>query len=85
MYIIFSVIFILSLTAGWGYGHINQMALVENLICIMVSGFIGSSIIALIFSYLYFHQKETNGEKIERLQQEINQINQINEIKRIEL
>lgn len=81
MYIIFSVIFIVSLTAGWGYGHINQMTLFETLICIMVSGFIGSSIIALIFSYLYFHQKETNGEKIERLQQEINNIK---EIKRIE-
>ena len=81
MYIIFGAIFILSLTAGWGYGHINQLPLFETMICIMVSGFIGSSIIALIFSYLYFLQKETDMDKIERLQQEINQIK---EIKRIE-
>ena len=81
MYIIFGVIFILSLIAGWAIGHINQMPLFETLICIMVAGFIGSSIIALIFSYLYFLQKETDVDKIQRLQK---QINQLKEIKRIE-
>jgi hypothetical protein len=81
MYIIFSAIFILSLVAGWAIGHVNQMPVFETLICIVVAGFIGSSIIALIFSYLYFLQKETDVDKIQRLQQ---QINQLKEIKRIE-
>jgi hypothetical protein len=81
MYIIFSAIFILSLSAGWAFGYIRQMPVFETLICIMAAGFIGSSIIALIFSYLYFFQKETDADKIKQLQQEINQIK---EIKRIE-
>ncbi len=81
MYIIFGIIFIFSLAAGWTVGYINQMGLFESIVCILVAGFIGSSIIALIFSYLYFFQKENDGNKIKRLQQEINQIK---EIKRIE-
>ena len=81
MYIIFGGIFIFSIAGGWGVGHINQMPLFDTLICVVVGGFVGSSIIALIFSYLYFLQKETDGDKIMRLQQEINQIK---EIKRIE-
>ena len=81
MVIIFGVIFILSLIGGWAFGHINQMPLFDMLICVGIAGFIGSSIIALIFSCVYFFQKETDTEKIKRLQQEINQIK---EIKRIE-
>jgi uncharacterized membrane protein (DUF485 family) len=81
MVIMFGVIFILSLVAGGAFGYINQMPLFDTLVCVGVAGFIGSSIIALIFSYLYFFQKETNTDKIERLVQEINQIK---EIKRIE-
>jgi len=85
MVIIFGVIFILSLVAGWAVGYINQMALFDTFVCVGVAGFLGSSIIALIFSYLYFFQKETDPDtdkdKIKRLVQEINQIK---EIKRIE-
>ncbi len=81
MYIIFGIIFILSLGAGWAVGYINQMPLFETIVCILVAGFVGSSVIALIFSYLYFLQKENDGDKIKRLQQEINQIK---ETKRIE-
>ena len=80
MYIIFGAIFIFSLAAGWGVGYIQQMSIFDTLICIMVAGFIGSSIISLIFSYLYFLQKETDGDKIKRLQQEINQIKEIKRI-----
>jgi len=81
MVIIFGVIFILSLVAGWAVGYINLMALFDTFVCVGVAGFLGSSIIALIFSYLYFFQKETDTDKIKRLVQEINQIK---EIKRIE-
>ena len=80
MYIIYSVIFILSLVAGWAFGHLYEMSLVETLACIVIAGFIGSSIIGVIFTYLYFLQKETDQEKILRLQQEINQIKQIKRI-----
>ena len=81
MVIIFGVIFILSLAAGWAVGYINQMPLFDTFVCVGVAGFLGSSLIALIFSYLYFFQKETDTDKIKRLVQEINQIK---EIKRIE-
>mgnify|MGYP001011926247 CR=1 FL=1 len=81
MALIFGFIFILSLAAGWAFGSINQMSLFDTIICVVVAGFMGSSIVALIFSFLYFFQKETDKDKIMRLQQEINQIR---EIKRIE-
>ena len=81
MNIIFGVIFVSSLAAGWAFGYLQQMSLFETIVCIGIAGFVGSSIIALIFSYLYFLQKETNTDKIKRLEHEINQIK---EIKRIE-
>lgn len=80
MYILFSAIFILSLGAGWAFGYIFEMSLVETLVSVVIAGFIGSSIIGVIFTYLYFLQKESDKEKILRLQQEINQINQIKRI-----
>ncbi|RLB88742.1 MAG: hypothetical protein DRH26_12985 [Deltaproteobacteria bacterium] len=81
MVMIFGVIFILSLAAGWAFGYINQMPLFDTFVCVGIAGFISSSIIALIFSFLYFFQKETDSDKIQRLVQEINQLK---EIKRIE-
>ncbi|MBA3009702.1 MAG: hypothetical protein KKF12_12370 [Proteobacteria bacterium] len=81
MYIIFGVIFIFSLTAGWAVGYFNQMPWFETFICIGIAGFLGSSLIAVLFSCLYFFQKETDGDKIKRLEQEINQIKQIKRIK----
>ena len=81
MNIIFGVIFVSSLAAGWAFGYLQKMSLFETIVCIGIAGFVGSSIIALIFSYLYFLQKETNTDKIKRLEHEINQIK---EIKRIE-
>ncbi len=81
MVIIFGVIFILSLAAGWAFGYLNQMPLFDTFVCVGIAGFIGSSLIALIFSFLYFFQKETDSDKIQRLVQEINQLK---EIKRIE-
>jgi Co/Zn/Cd efflux system component len=80
MNIIFGAIFIISIASGWGIGYLNQMSLLATIVSIMVAGFIGSSIIALIFSYLYFLQKETDSDKIDRLKQEINQIKEIKQI-----
>ncbi len=81
MYIIFSIIFVLSLAGGAAWSYINNLAVFETLISLTVAGFIGSSIIAMIFSYLYFYQKETDKDKIQRLQEEINELK---DIKRIE-
>jgi divalent metal cation (Fe/Co/Zn/Cd) transporter len=80
MNIIFGAIFIISIALGWGIGYLNQMSLLATIVSIVVAGFIGSSIIALIFSYLYFLQKETDSDKVERLKQEINQIKEIKQI-----
>jgi len=81
MTIIFSIIFLLSIAGGAAWGYINNLTITGYLMSLAVSGFIGSGLIALIFSYLYFYQEETEKEKIHRLRQEINDIK---EIKRIE-
>lgn len=81
MYIFFGIIFTLSIAGGAAWSYINSLTVLETLISLTMAGFIGSGIIALVFSYLYFYQKETDKEKIMRLQQEINEIK---EVKRIE-
>lgn len=80
MNILFSIIFVLSIAAGWAWSYTNGLSLGGTLVCLVVGGFIGSSIIAVIFSYLYFYQKETDKEKIQRLQLEINEVKQIKRI-----
>ncbi len=80
MYILFSIIFVLGLAGGWAWSYFNGMTLMGTLICLVIGGFIGSSIVAVIFSYLYFYQKETDKEKIQRLQLEINEVKQIKRI-----
>ena len=59
MKLIFTFIFILSLTAGGAYGYYMHYGWIGHAITFAVSGFIGSSIIALLFSYLYLFQKES--------------------------
>ena len=59
MKFIFAFIFILSLTAGGAFGYYNHYNWVEYTIALAVSGFIGSSIIAILFSYLYLFQKDS--------------------------
>jgi len=81
MTIIFSIIFLLSIAGGVAWGYINNLTIIGYVMSLAVAGFLGSAIIALIFSYLYFYQEETDKEKIKRLRHEINDLN---EIKRIE-
>lgn len=82
MYIIFSIIFLLSIAGGAAWGYINNLTVAGYIMSLAVAGFIGSSLIALIFSYLYFYQKETDKEKIQRLQQEISELRGIKKIER---
>jgi len=81
MYIIFSIIFLLSIAGGAAWGYINSLTIAGYIMSLAVAGFAASGIIALIFSYLYFYHIETDEERIQRLQQEINDFK---EIKRIE-
>jgi hypothetical protein len=80
MNFIFAFIFILSLTAGGAFGYYNQYDWIGYIFAFAVSGFIGSSIIAILFSYLYFFQKDSveqaprPPEKNINLQQEIKKI-----------
>lgn len=82
MTILFSMIFILSLAGGWLWGYLNKADIFGYAVSIVIGGFIGSSIIALLFSWLYFFQKETDQEKIQRLQEEINDIKGVKKLDR---
>ena len=84
MVYLYAFIFILSLGAGYGFARLNAFSPVQQIMSIAVAGFIGSSIIALMFSFLYFFRQENDTEKIERLQQEVARLKQRKEIKRIE-
>ena len=86
MTIVFTIIFCLSLAAGAALGYITQTDALGYAVNMVIGGFIGSSIIALLFSWLYFFQQETDQEKIERLKQEINELkgNQFKGVKRLE-
>lgn len=82
MTIVFTIIFCLSLAAGAGWGYLTQADTLGYVVSMVIGGFIGSSIIALLFSWLYFFQQETDQEKIERLQQEINELKGIKRIEK---
>lgn len=59
MNFIFTLIFILALTAGGAFGYYNHYDWIGYTIALAVSGFIGSSIIAILFSYLYLFQRDS--------------------------
>ncbi len=82
MTIIFTIIFLLSIAGGAAWGYINDLTAIGYFMSLAVAGFAGSSSIALIFSYLYFYQTETDGEKMERLQLEIKDLKEIKKIQR---
>lgn len=86
MGIIFSIIFILSLAAGAAFGYYHHYTWVQYIISFAISGFIGSSIIALLFSYLYLFQKDADTPEPQNLHPNPNQdeITHLNEgIKKI--
>lgn len=76
----FSFIFILSIAAGGAFGYYNHYNWIGYTIALAVSGFIGSSIIAIMFSYLYLFQKDSvehptlPPDRTINLQQEIKKI-----------
>lgn len=58
MKFIFAFIFIMCMAGGTAFGYYNHYNWPGYTITLAVSGFIGSSIIALIFSYMYLFQKD---------------------------
>ena len=60
---LFSFIFILSLILGFGYGWINKFSGFQLLISTSISGFFGSCVVAILFTYLYFTHVEKDKKK----------------------
>ncbi len=58
----FTMIFIVSLAGGAAWAYFNQLTVLGYAISLAVAGFIGSSIISLVFCYLYFYPT-TSGKK----------------------
>jgi uncharacterized membrane protein (DUF106 family) len=78
---LFSCIFIFSLILGFGYGWMNEFSGFQLLVCTSVSGFLGSCVVAILFTYLYFTHVETDKERIKRLKHEITQFKKKTSIK----
>jgi len=82
MKFIFAFIFILSLTAGGAFGYYSHYDWIGYTIAFAVSGFIGSSIIAIVFSYLYLFQKDWVEHDPMPPERTINHQQEIKKIKR---
>ncbi len=82
MKFIFAFIFILSLTAGGAFGYYSHYDWIGYTIALAVSGFIGCSIIAVLFSYLYFFQKDSVEQVPVPPDKTINHQQEIKKIKR---
>jgi len=76
---LFSLIIVLSLILGFIYGWSQDADGIHMLISVIVSGFLGSCVAAIVFTYHYFTHEETGKEKIQRLKHEIKQFKQENE------
>lgn len=74
MTLIFTLIFLFSLCAGFAYGWLQDGFGIRMMASMFVGGFFGTGIIALLFTYFYFLHKETDTEKIKRLKDEIRTI-----------
>ena len=83
MITIYTLILTGSLAAGGIVAWIFHLTLPQTLISLTVAGFIGSSVVALLFTFLLFFRRETDREKVARLQQEILQLKRRNRVKRI--
>lgn len=71
MIILFSIVFILGPLLGFAYAWLTQISGWHILVPVSVGGFLSSGIVAIVFTYLYFTQVETEPEKIKRLKNEI--------------
>ncbi len=84
MIYVYILIFILSLASGGALSYYQNYTPMEWTIALSIAGFAGSSVIALVFSFFFFFRKETDTEKIQRLNDEITQLKQQPPLKRLE-
>lgn len=63
MTVLFSFIFIAGLILGFVYGWLKHFSGFQLLIPVIVGGFFGSCMVAIVFTYLYFTHVETDKEK----------------------
>ena len=82
MKFIFAFIFILSLTAGGALGYYSHYDWIGYAISFAVSGFLGSSIIAVLFSYLYFFQQDSVAQSASEPDIKINLHQEVKKIKK---
>ena len=83
MIIWYSLIFIFIMAGGGFFAYTHNFNMVEWIITIGISGFIGSSAVALLFSFFFFFRRENKAEKVERLKTEIQKTKQLNQLKRL--
>lgn len=77
---IYGAILTASLAMGGIIGYVTKMSPAGVVFSLAVSGFAASSVIAGIFTWRYFFYQETDTERIQRLQADINQLKQIKRI-----
>ena len=83
MIIWYSLIFIFTMAGGIFFASTHDFDLIEWVLTIGISGFIGSSAIALVFSFFFFFRRENEAEKVERLEAEIQKTKHSNQLKRL--
>ena len=84
MVYIYSLIFIITMALGGTFAWMENYTPVQWVMAMTISGFIGSSIIALMFTFFYFFRKETDQEKVQRLEDEVIRLKQQKQLKRLE-
>lgn len=76
---LFSLIIILSLILGFVYGWLQGAGGIHLFISVIVSGFLGSCVAVIVFTYNYFTDEEADKETHQRLKHDINKFKQENE------
>lgn len=71
MIVVYSLIFVSGLVMGFVYGWINHFSSLQMFVPVVVGGFFGSCIVAVLFTYLYFTHTQTNDEEIQTVKNEI--------------
>jgi ABC-type amino acid transport system permease subunit len=66
-----SFIVVSGLGLGFAYGWVSHVSSLEMVISIIVGGFFGTCLVAVLFTCHYFFAGETDQDKMDRPRQEI--------------
>lgn len=67
---VYGIIFVLSIAGGAAWGYINNLTGIGILASLTAGGFIGSSISALLFTYLFLTRKTETPQGQEQPEEE---------------